>query len=427
MSNIADLGKFIDNAITPYHCIEQTKNILLDNGYIQLFENKDWQLQPGSNYFVIRADSSCCMFNLPTTSIIENGSRIVGAHSDSPCLKLKPNPHIATAGVKQLALDVYGGVLLHTWFDRNLAIAGKVNYEIDGRLQSTLIDSEQPLGYLPNLAIHLNRSVNAKHSIDKHEHLKLVVTSNDFNLNDYLTSLIETKINSKISKIYSYDLSCYDTDKFQCIGADKSFFTASRIDNLVSCYAAIKSMLLCDNSLFNVAVFFDHEEVGSESYLGAAGNFLTQVLTRIISDKVEYSKTIANSLLVSADGAHALHPNYLEKYDANNSPIINKGVVIKTNYNQNYATNSSNSALIKQIASKLKLPLQDFVIHGNLSCGSTIGPISATRLGIDTIDIGVAQWAMHSIKEIAGCLDIEQFIAILTEFYNTAQLLEIKN
>ena len=425
-TSIVDLSQqYLDSSPTPYHAVENAVTLLQENGFQALDERENWKIQSGGKYFIVRGGSSIIAFNAPSTQPFTAGIRAVGAHTDSPCLKVKPQPQRRLAGVEQLAVDVYGGAILNTWFDRDLTLAGKIVYEVNNQILTQLVHLSESIAYLPNLAIHLNRDVNSKNCIDRQQHLHLVLTDegkSPLHFNDLLIQILQKNGVQKVDLIASFDLCVVDTQPAKLTGLNRDFLASSRIDNLLSCIVALKSLIVADDNLFNVAVFYDHEEVGSQSYQGGAGLFLEQVLRRLVPDVTDYSRMLANSLFISADGAHALHPNFLEQYEPNHAPIINRGVVIKHNFNQRYATNCSNSALIQSLARQQDLTLQQFVVRGNLGCGSTIGPITASNLGIDVIDIGVAQWAMHSARELVGRKDIIDFEKLLTAFYQLEQL-----
>jgi len=420
-STIDNAVHFLSRAKTTYHAVAETVTQLNNAGFRPLDPKDNWSLKPNDRCYIVK-NGTVVALTVPTNLNYADGFRMVAAHTDSPCLKVKPQPQFAEAGVQLLGLDVYGGAILNTWFDRDLTIAGKVVAKSGDKLQQYIVDFGKAIGVVPNVAIHLNREVNNGIKISRQNHLNLVATTNKkFNFNDFLLAEIQ-KQDRNVSKIYSYDLNLVDCNPASLIGMASEFLASSRIDNLLSCAVALESLLQADSKLFNIMVLYDHEEVGSVSNTGAASDLFKQIVQRIINDDAIYARCIANSLCLSVDGAHALHPNFLEKYEPRHAPLINQGVVLKSNVNQRYGTDSSGFALITQLAEAIKIPLQQFVVHSDLSCGTTIGPITASQLGVDVIDLGVAQWAMHSSREMAGCSDVDDLKQLLIAFYRCQQL-----
>jgi len=367
-----DLCNYIEESPTPFHATANLLALFTQAGFVELDESSDWQIEANQAYVVTRNVSSIIAFRTGTN--LTQGIKMVGAHTDSPCLRVKPNPDINKHGVKQLGVEVYGGALLHPWMDRDLSIAGRVSGELNnGDLFHEIIDFEKAVAVIPNLAIHLDR-------------------------------------------ILSYELSCYDTQAPSIIGLNDEFISASRIDNLLSTYIGARALL--DSSSNEAALFIatDHEEVGSASACGAQGPFLKSVLERITENAQELTQVISRSSLISCDNAHGIHPNYADKHDQNHGPELNQGLVIKINNNQRYASNSISSAKFQQLCEKADVPIQKFVVRSDMGCGSTIGPITATELGIETLDIGAPQWAMHSIRETAGTQDCEYLYTALCAF-----------
>ena len=412
--NIAkDLLSFIKRSPTPFHATKNLVELFLQHGFTLLNEGEPWQITKNSGYIVTRNDSSIIAFR--TGNDLKSGINMIGAHTDSPCLRIKPNADINKHGYTQLGVEVYGGVLLHPWLDRDLSIAGRVSgVNEDGSLFHELIDFEKAVAIIPNLAIHLDRDANSKKSINAQTNLPIILghqLENDFKttLLDYCPESAET--------VLDFELSCYDTQAPSFVGLNDEFISSARLDNLLSTYIGARALLDSNNSpQASLFVATDHEEVGSASACGAQGPFLKSVLERLTSNVGELTQVITRSTMISCDNAHGIHPNYADKHDQNHGPILNQGPVIKINNNQRYATNSISSAKFKHLCDKAGVPTQTFVVRSDMGCGSTIGPITATELGIETLDIGAPQWAMHSIRETAGSVDCEYLYHALSAF-----------
>ncbi len=417
-----DLMDFIAMSPTPFHAVEQVIYKLECAGYQRLYEADEWQLQETQGYYVTRNDSSIIAFKLGD-DVIANGIRMVGAHTDSPCLKVKPEPDMLQNGYYQLGVEVYGGALLNPWFDRDLSLAGRVNYlDEDGDLCSTLINFDKPVAIIPSLAIHLDREANNSRSINAQTDIPPVVlklpTQNDTNKPSFRDILLQKiKDETGAIEILDFELSFYDVQEPAYVGLHQDFIASARLDNLLSCYTGLMAMTETSNPGSKLLVCNDHEEVGSASSCGAQGNFLQSVLERIAGSHESYIRMIDRSMMVSADNAHAIHPNYIDRHDANHGPEINMGPVIKVNANQRYATNSDTSAFFRQLCKQADVPVQSFVVRSDMGCGSTIGPITATETGIRTLDVGVPTFAMHSIRELAGRWDAYYLFRVLKEFY----------
>ncbi len=401
-----DLCDFIQTSPTPFHATRNLTSLFSDAGFEYLNEGEEWTIESNKSYVVTRNDSS--IIAVRTGADINQGIQMLGAHTDSPCLRIKPNPEIKKHGYTQLGVEVYGGVLLQPWLDRDLSIAGRVSgVNKDGELFHELVDFERPIAIIPNLAIHLEREANTKRVINPQTHLPIIIGQGeniDFN-SLLIAELVKEGINA--DQILEFELSCYDVQKPSLVGLNQEFISAARIDNLLSSYICARALI--DTSSEQAALFAstDHEEVGSASACGAQGPFLKSVLERLTDSSSNLTQLISRSTMVSCDNAHGIHPNYADKHDQNHGPLLNAGPVIKINNNQRYASNSISSAKFKRICEKLSIPVQTFVTRSDLACGSTIGPITATELGIETLDIGAPQWAMHSIRETAGTHDCD--------------------
>jgi len=397
-------------------------------GFISLDERKAWQVKAGGRYLITRNDSSLIAVQLGQHSPLQGGLRLIGAHTDSPCLRVKPNPSINRYGLAQLGVEVYGGALLAPWFDRDLSLAGRVTFATDGKLQSRLIDFKRAIATIPNLAIHLNREANKGWPINAQTELPpILALSGDKSLdfNQLLLQQLSLEQGIEAAEILAFELCLYDTQKAAQIGLNGEFIASSRLDNLLSCFAGLQALLEAQGSGQNcVLVCTDHEEVGSASACGADGPFLEQVLRRLFAgNEADFAQIVQQSLLISADNAHGLHPNYADKHDGQHAPQLGGGPVIKINSNQRYATNSETAGFFRHLCQSEGVPVQTFVTRSDLGCGSTIGPITASRLGVRTLDIGLATFAMHSIRELAASADLGYLIGALRAFLACDKLL----
>jgi len=403
-----DLIEFLDRSPTPWHAVNTMKSRLDAAGFQQLDERDTWSLEQGQGYYVIRNGSSIIAFRTGENSPVEAGIRMVGAHTDSPCLKVKPNPEIRRKGFFQLGVEVYGGVLLNPWFDRDLSLAGRVTVlDEDGQVKDTLVNFKKPVAIIPSLAIHLDREANSSRTVNAQTDLPPVMMQVPETDTTTFADLLKTQIASEAGinadKVLGYELSFYDAQGASTVGLREEFLASSRLDNLLSCYIGLESLMNASGDEPALLVCNDHEEVGSMSAEGAQGPFLSNVLDRWCG--ADKARTIARSMMISADNAHGIHPNYMDRHDENHGPVLNQGPVIKVNHNQRYATNSRSAALYRHISDELGLPHQSFVVRSDMGCGSTIGPLTAGTLGITTLDIGVPQFAMHSIRELVGTRD----------------------
>lgn len=419
---------FLQASPTPWHATHTMAVRLEQAGYQRLQETASWQLEPGKRYYVTRNDSSIIAFQLPKKGALTD-LRMVGAHTDSPGLRLKPNATQRSAGWLQLGIEVYGGALLAPWFDRDLGIAGRVHLrQSDGRLSSILLNVAEPVAILPSLAIHLDREANNGRAINPQTQMAPVLVQDaKQDLNSLLQTWIQAQHGTENADVVDFELSFYDLQAPSLIGVDQSLLASARLDNLLSCFIGLEALLANDGQQGVLLVANDHEEVGSASACGAQGPFLGDVLSRLnaqVGGDSEESliQLIQSSCMISCDNAHALHPNFRDKHDEQHGPLINAGPVIKVNANQRYATNSATSALFRDVCREADVPVQAFVTRADMGCGSTIGPITATQLGVPTVDVGVPQWAMHSIRETAGSQDVEHLVRALTVFFKRAHL-----
>ncbi len=428
LKKTGDLLRFIDRSPTPFHAVDELEGMLAKAGFERIREEDSWNLKKGGRFFLTRNDSSLIAFVIGTQPVEENGFCIIGAHTDSPNLRLKPNAVYQKAGYTQLGVEAYGGALLGTWTDRDLGIAGRLILKSkNNRTESRLLKIDQPILRIPQLAIHLNRNVNEKGLLlnaQKHLPPVFAVTGSEKNPEQRFREFIAREANVKSAAIMGMDLMLHDTQPSVFGGADETFVFAPRLDNLASCHAATQALIESPRktATTRVLAFYDNEEVGSETAQGGASPFLRDTLERLTQNAEDsrsaYMRAIARSLFISADMAHAVHPNYSDMHDLQHWPMINSGPVIKTNASQRYATDGETGARFAMLCQKAGVPVQQFAMRSDLRCGSTIGPITAANLGIKTVDIGNPMLSMHSIREMAGAKDHPALIRVFREFFS---------
>jgi aspartyl aminopeptidase len=406
----------IDACPTAHHVVDRASALLQENGFDHVALNAPFTKSDLQHGHVTSGGTIIAWKN--AQAISANGIRIVGAHTDSPGLHIKTNPDTQTLNWQQLQVEIYGGPLLNSWLDRDLAIAGHVVLR-DGT--TSLFSSAHPVARIPQLAIHLDREVNDKGLIlNRHQHLAPIWSTGDTAAS--FEQWIAQQNLVSVSQIASWSAQLVDTQQAQIFGRNSEFIASARIDNQISCWAALAAIFADAGDLPVMVALFDHEEVGSQSSVGASGPMLEHVLERLVcaseSSRSDFLAALQNSHCVSADNAHAVHPNYTDRHELNNAPYINQGVVVKTNVNQRYATSPRSLVPIVHAAATAGVNLQTFSSRNNIACGSTIGPITATRLGIETVDIGVPQLAMHSIREMCGTKDPIDLVALLTAYFS---------
>lgn len=423
-----DLFDFLRNSPTPFHAVEQAAQRLTAAGFEALSERDAWQLREGGRYFVVRNGSSIIAF-VHGAGAEERGMRMMGAHTDSPCLKIKPNPELNSQGYWQLGVEVYGGALLAPWFDRDLSIAGRVSYlSNSGRLGSALVNFRKPVAVIPSLAIHLDREANNSRTINPQRELPPVLLQLSAGEQVEFRTVLAMQLRDErpdldVARVTDYELCLYDTQPPALVGLRDEFIASARLDNLLSCYIGLSALVSSGTGLPALLVLNDHEEVGSQSAEGAQGPFLASVLERLYPNGETRQRVLSRSMFISADNAHGVHPNFADKHDAKHGPLINKGPVIKINANQRYATNSETASFYRWLSERLELPCQTFVVRTDMACGSTIGPITAANIGVRTLDIGVPQFAMHSIRELAGRDDAYILFRVLKEYLGEERLI----
>ncbi|MFV8816367.1 M18 family aminopeptidase [Haliea sp. E17] len=421
-----DLCQFLARATTPFHAVSVMAQLLLESGFSPLAENESWDLQPGGRYFVTRNGSSIIAFGIGRQAGPARGVRMVGAHTDSPCLMAKPNPERVQQGYFQVGVQVYGGALLNPWFDRDLSLAGRVSYrDTAGKLRSALVDFRDPVAIIPSLAIHLDREANSSRTVNPQTDIPPILCQLADDEKADFRGLLRERLLAEhpacgVEEVLDFELSFYDSQPAALVGLRGDFIASARLDNLLSCFTGLQALLQWDGESTSLLVCNDHEEVGSLSASGAQGPFLATVLERMAGSREAYATLADRSMMISADNAHGIHPNYADRHDENHGPVLNRGPVIKINASQRYATNSETAGLFRLLAAQEDVPVQSFVVRADMACGSTIGPITAGGVGVRTLDIGVPTFAMHSIRELAGAADGYNLSRVLRRFYNFA-------
>jgi len=417
------LCDFLAAATTPFHAVREMSRTLREAGFTRLDEGGSWELAAGGRYYLTRNDSALVAFVHGREQGPVAGMRMVGAHTDSPCLMVKPAPELRRNGYLQLGVQVYGGALLNPWFDRDLSLAGRVSFRgAGGRLQLALVDFREPLAVIPSLAIHLDRTANESRTVNAQTDLAPIlcrpVEGDAPDLRDLLARrLREEHPALAVEQVLDYELSFYDTQPPAMVGLQRDFIASARLDNLLSCFTGVQAIAQAEGAVSALLVCNDHEEVGSLSAAGAQGPLLTSVLRRLAAGQDDYATLVERSLMISTDNAHGVHPNYADKHDENHGPLLNGGPVIKVNASQRYATTAETSGLFRLLCAEEGVPVQAFVVRSDMACGSTIGPITAGVTGIRTLDVGVPTFAMHSIRELAGARDGWQLWRVLQRFY----------
>lgn len=430
--SVSDLLQFIDRSPTPYHAVAEACRRLAAAGFRALDEAEVWELSPGDARWVVRGGGSLLAFVVGERQPAEAGFHFVGAHTDSPNLRVKPRPELSREGVQQLAMEPYGGVLLHTWLDRDLSLAGRVSVAGPNGVTTALVDFRRPLLRVPSLAIHLQREIateGVKLNAQTHAVPVLGLAGGP-----PLAELLAAELAAAggpapaARDVLGFDLMAYDVQPAARAGARGELLFAPRLDNLASCHAAVSALAAARTASLppwtNGVVLYDHEEVGSRSAEGAAGTFLAGALERVVASvkggaKQGLARAAARSLLISADMAHAVHPNYADKHEPGHRPVLGGGPVLKVNAGRAYASDGPGLGFVTQLARGCGFELQHFVTRSDLACGSTIGPISAAQVGIRTVDLGSPMLSMHSCRELAAAADVDPLLALLGAFFGT--------
>jgi aspartyl aminopeptidase len=432
--SIQDLQDFLDASPTAWHAISTIKKDLEQHGFQELLEQELWSIKPGKSYYVVRNGSSLCAFITP--NLIPQRMRLLASHTDSPGLKLKPQPEIHRANSILFSVEIYGSPLLSSWLNRDLGIAGRVIYlDQNSQIQESLVRLDKHSMTIPQLAIHLNREVNEKGLLlNKQEHLNALAALEKSV--PEMSSLLEVLLSEKItfSEILTHDLFLFPLEPARLIGFKQTLLTGYRIDSLASVYAALTALLSENKPLENdikMVVFWDNEEVGSQTSRGAGSPLFSQVVERILNglklSNEEYHCLINRSTCISIDLAHAVHPNYIDKHDAEHQPILGGGIVLKNNAQERYATDARSAIPVKMMAHVKNLSLQNFVSRNDMPCGSTIGPLHAAKTGMSTVDIGSPQLSMHSCRELMACQDYLDLCELLGGLFQNPDWPEISS
>jgi aspartyl aminopeptidase len=416
-----DLIAFIDGSPSPYHACATAAARLDAAGFVRLDERDAWG-DDAARAYVVRG-GTLVAWSTPTGWGPETGFRLVGAHTDSPNLRVKPRPDTGSVGYRQLGVEIYGGVLLNSWLDRDLGLSGRVTLRGPDGPEVRLFHVDRPLLRIPQLAIHLDREINERGlKLNKQTHLSPLWGLGPPDEGEF-RRFLAAELDVSEADLASWDVMTHDLTPSTVAGVDGELVSAPRIDNLASCHAAVTTLTgLADGAHERTAVvsLFDHEEVGSLSSSGADSPILATLLERLVAraggDRETFHRALASSVCVSADGAHATNPNYPDRHEPDHRIALNGGPVLKLNANERYATDALSAAVFEQACVDAGVPLQRFVSRSDLPCGSTIGPITSGRLGVSTVDVGIPQLAMHSARELCGSADPALLIGALTTF-----------
>ncbi len=427
MKYAKDLINFIDESPSQFHATSEAEKRLLEAGFEKLNKTEKWKLEKGGKYFISNNSSSFIAFEIGSGDITQEGFRLIGSHTDSPTFRVKPKPEMLVEnGYIKLNTEMYGGALISTWFDRELSLAGRVSVKTDNPLkpEEKLVNIDKDLLTIPSLCIHMNREANDKMGFNKQKDtLPLITTINkEMEKDNLLVNLIADELSIDAKDILDFELYLYNREKGKIIGLHDEFISVGRMDNLAMVHASLKALIESKASkATKVIVANDNEEVGSMTKQGANSPMLKNLLERIIFslglDKEDYHRAISNSFIISADMAHAVHPNYSEKSDPTNRPVLNKGVVIKIAANCAYTSDAMSIGVYKAVCDKAGVPYQTYVNRSDMRGGSTIGPITSQQLDISSIDIGNPLLAMHSVRELGGVEDHRHMINSLTCFF----------
>lgn len=458
-SIVGDLLDYLNESWTQFHATAEAKRQLISAGFHLLNESDEWELKPGGKYFFTRNMSCLVAFAIGEKYSVGSGFHVIAAHTDSPCLKLKPKSASSKSNYLMVNVQTYGGGLWHTWFDRDLSVAGRVIVrDSDGSFLHKLVKVKRPLLRVPTLAIHLNRTVNTdgfKPNLETHL-VPLLATKPEEASSDskdkstssskdahhpLLMRILSEELSCDVDDIVTIELNICDTQPSCLGGARNEFIFSGRLDNLASSYCSLRAMVdscaspgdLSNEHAIRMIALFDNEEVGSDSVQGAGAPTMFQAMRRIVSSlshqyvgESAFDRAIRQSFLVSADMAHGVHPNFADKHEDHHRPEMHKGLVIKHNANQRYATSGITSFLFKEVAKIYNLPTQEFVVRNDMGCGSTIGPILASGVGIRTVDCGIAQLSMHSVREVCGTEDIDIAYKHFKAFYQSFSSIDRK-
>ncbi|MDO4311637.1 MAG: M18 family aminopeptidase [Eubacteriales bacterium] len=419
------LFRFIESGPTPFHAVDSMKRTLDRKGYRQLLEGESWELSEGGKYYVIRNGSSLIAFRIPTASL--RGFQIMASHSDAPCLKIKENPELRSENAYvKLNVEKYGGMLCASWFDRPLSVAGRVMVRTEDGIAAKLVNVKRDLLMIPSLAIHMNREANEGYRYNAQKDLLPLygLSSENGQKPEDLMEMIAREAGIK-EEILGSDLYVYNRMAGTVWGANREFMSIGKLDDLECAFASMKGFLKAEErERIPVHCVYDNEEVGSATKQGAASTFLADTLIRINEalggNDGSYRRALASSLMLSADNAHAVHPNYPEKSCPGNRPLINGGIVIKFSGNQKYTSDAVSAGMFRKICEAAAVPTQVFTNRSDMAGGSTLGNISGTQVAVNCVDIGLPQLAMHSSYETAGVEDLGYLIRAAKAFYESS-------
>jgi aspartyl aminopeptidase len=427
MTQIESLIKFLNHSPTAWHAVVSTAEELKQAGFTQLREEDPWQLAAGGRYFSIRNGSSIAAFILPESS--PDKVHVIGAHTDSPGFKLKPRSEYLKENMVMLGVEMYGSPLITSWFNRDLGIAGRVIFiNKQGNLQEALVRLDKYPVVIPQLAIHLDRQVNENGLlVNKQEHLAALaaIVDRETFKDSYLEKILSEQIQFK--NLLSTDLFLFPLEPAARLGYQQQMIAGYRIDNLNSAHAALTELCQAkaNSNTIKMICLWDNEEVGSETFQGAGSPFLSHTLERITLSlglgREDYFRLITRSICLSVDQAHAMHPNYAEKHEARHPILMQKGIVIKFNAQQRYASDARSASIVMELCQKNNIPFQQFVTRSDIPCGTTIGPIHAHTTGMPTVDIGCGQLSMHSCRELASCQDYLDMCTLLGSFFEAVK------
>ncbi len=425
---IKSLLNFLDNSPCNFLAVDTAKKLLKENGFTEKFLDQKIVINPGEKFYITKNDSAIFAFTIGKRPMAETGLKIVAAHSDSPCFRIKPHAEmLCEGGVVKLNTEVYGGPILYTWFDRPLSLAGRVILKGDDALHpvTRLIKIERPLLSISHLAIHFNRQVNEGNNISKQKDMLPIFAkiSEQFEADNMLLRLVADELQVGIAQILDFDLLVYDTEKACTFGLNDEFISAGRLDDLSMVHAALEAITdVKDEDATCVAAIFDNEETGSGTKQGAGSPVLSNIILRMVEsqdgDYDAFCRALAKSFLVSADNAHAFHPNYGEKYDPTNHPVLGSGPCIKINANCKYMSDAHSSAIFKSLCIEAKSPYQYFVNHSDVAGGSTLGNILTGQIDIEGVDVGNPLLAMHSVRETGAVADHLNMIKVFKQFFS---------